>query len=166
MITASDLLALLTYHKKCSIAVASLLLNLDWVTSHYRSLNGCKWLVSEVSVGVFGHRDDTECGCARNTEAKFRLWRAAPLSWWATYMEETFELLRDTPSGSIVKSEAEKTIRKVRSGSCATCSARVKANMEEFSNLLALNVEKATDSIELNIGLWPLLVPKLGDTKS
>lgn len=62
-------------------------------------------------------------------------------------MEETFELLKDTPSGGIVKSEAEKTIRKVRSGGCATCSAQVKANMEEFSDLFAFNVEKAIASV-------------------
>jgi hypothetical protein len=151
MISASDLLALLTYHKKCSIAVAPLLLNLNWVTNHYGTLNGCKWLVSE-SFGVFfSHRDRGDstgkCPCPRSTEAKFSLWGNAPLSWWATYMEETFELLKDAPSGVIVKSEAEKTIKKVRSGGCATCSAGVKANMEEFSDLLALEVEKATASV-------------------
>jgi hypothetical protein len=59
-------------------------------------------------------------------------------------MEETFELLKDAPSGVIVKSEVEKTIKKVRSGGCATCSAGVKTNMEEFSDLFALEVEKAT----------------------
>lgn len=154
MIAASHLLALLTYHKKCSIAVAPLLLNLDWMTSHYSTLNGCKWLVSE-SLSMFGHRDRGDstgkCPCPRSTEAKFRLWGNAPLSWWATYMEETFELLKDTPSGGIVKSEAEKTIRKVRSGGCATCSAQVKANMEEFSDLFAFNVEKAIASIALEI---------------
>ncbi|KAG1774139.1 hypothetical protein EV702DRAFT_547955 [Suillus placidus] len=139
MITASDLLALLTYHKKCSIAVAPLLLNFDWVTSHYGSSNGGNWLVPD-------------CRCERRTDAKVKLWRDAPLSWWATYMEETFNLLRDTPSGGIVKSEAEKMIQRVRRGNCATCSAGVKANMEEFSDLLALNVEKATASIKLVIG--------------
>ncbi|KAG1739360.1 hypothetical protein EDD22DRAFT_959386 [Suillus occidentalis] len=154
MITASDLLALLTYHKKCSITVAPLLLNLDWVTSHYGSSNGCNWLVSGGSLGgTFGfgsdRGDSKPCPCPRNTKAKFRLWRNTPLSWWVTYMEETFELLKDTPSGGIVKSEAEKTIRKVRSGGCAICSAQVKANMEEFSDLFALKVEEAIAAIAL-----------------
>lgn len=147
MITASDLLALLTYHKKCSIAVAPLLLNFDWVTSHYGSSNGCGWLVPD-------------CRCARSIDAKVKLWRNAPLSWWTTYMEETFELLRDAPSGVIVKSGVEKTIQKVRSGGCAKCSAGVKANMEEFSDLLALEVEKATASIRLDNFLWPLFTTK------
>jgi hypothetical protein len=144
MITASDLLALLTYHKKCNIVVAPLLLKLNWVTDHYGSSNNCNWLVSDDQ----GRRNGSiKCGCARSTQAKFRLWGLAPLSWWATYMEETFDLLKDTPSGGIVKSEAEKTIQKVRSGGCAMCSARVKAKMEEFSDLLALEVEKATASV-------------------
>ncbi|KAG1881045.1 hypothetical protein F4604DRAFT_1922067 [Suillus subluteus] len=145
LITASDLLALLTYHKKCSMAVAPLLLNFDWVTSHYGISNRNNWLISD------------NCRCAR--EAKFKLWRMAPLSWWATYMEETFELLRDTPSGAIVKVEAEKTIQKVRNGACAICSAGVKANMEEFSDLLAREVEKATASIKLVLDIRPVFPP-------
>lgn len=152
LITASDLLALLTYHKKCSIAVAPLLLNFDWVTSHYGILNRNHWLVTEDS----GGRYNTGCRCARSTEAKFKLWKMAPLSWWATYMEETFELLRDAPSGAIVKLEAEKTIQKVRNGGCAICSVGVKANMEEFSDLLAREVEKATAPIKLVLEIVPV----------
>jgi hypothetical protein len=132
MITASDLLALLTYHQKCSIAVASLSHNFDWVTKYYG--NNRNWLVSD-------------CRCTRNTEGKIKLWRMDTLPWWTTYMEETFEILRDTPSGAIVKSKVEKTIQKVRNGGCATCSAGVKANMEEFSDLFALEVDKATASV-------------------
>lgn len=147
MITASDLLALLTYHKDCSTAVAGLLLNFGWVRSHYGILSGPKWLVPD-------------CRCARSTDAKVKLWGNAPLSWWITYVEETFELLKDAPSGVIVKSEVEKTIKKVRSGGCATCSAGVKTNMEEFSDLFALEVEKATALIGLNIFFWPSFVTK------
>ncbi|KAG1812918.1 uncharacterized protein BJ212DRAFT_439727 [Suillus subaureus] len=153
MITASDLLALLTYHKKCSIAVAPLLLNFNWVMNHYGISNRNHWLVSVVSGRRHGPGPNsyitTNCTCARS--AKFMLWEMAPLSWWATYMDETFELLRDTPSGAIVKLEAEKTIQKVRNEGCAICSVVVKANMEEFGDLLALEVEKATASIELEI---------------
>ncbi|KAG1734085.1 uncharacterized protein EDB91DRAFT_1251134 [Suillus paluster] len=146
LITASDLLALLTYHKKCGIAVEPLLANLDWVMSHYGSSGGCNWLFLPQIPG-----SKSNCQCGRSTEAKFKLWAPAPVLWWATYMNETFELLRDIPSGDVARSEAEKTIQKVRSAGCTTCSSQVKANMEEFSNLLALNVEKATASIELEM---------------
>lgn len=157
MITASDLLALLTYHKKCSIAVAPLLLNFNWVMKHYGISNRNHWLVYVVSGGRryegggFGAVSHSTPGCTCARSAKFKLWEMAPLSWWATYMEETFELLRDTPSGTIVKLEAEKTIQKVRNQACAICSVVVKVNMEEFGDLLALEVEKATASIELEI---------------
>ncbi|KAG2125327.1 hypothetical protein DEU56DRAFT_575340 [Suillus clintonianus] len=154
LITASDLLALLTYHKKCAIAVAPLRANLDWVTNHYGSLNSCKWLVPEMqnpNRSYYGTPDPTTCSCGRSTQAEFMLWNNTSVSWWATYMKETFELLRDTPCRDIVKSEAEKTIQKVRGAGCTLCSARVKENMEEFSELLALNVEKATASIELEM---------------
>ncbi|KAG1860621.1 hypothetical protein DFJ58DRAFT_701066 [Suillus subalutaceus] len=77
LITASDLLALLTYHKKCSIAVAPLLLNFDWVTSHYGISNRNHWLVSE----TVGKNSSPSCKCGR-TKAKFGLWGMAPLSWW------------------------------------------------------------------------------------
>lgn len=78
-------------------------------------------------------------------------------------MEETFELLRDTPSGDIVRSEVEKTIQKVRVVGCTTCSAHVKEKMEEFSNLLALNVDKATASIKLEIDHdFRILPPVMG----
>ncbi|KAG2137599.1 uncharacterized protein EDB93DRAFT_1253606 [Suillus bovinus] len=139
MITSSDLLTLLTYHKKCSIAVASLSLNLDWVKNHYGNLNGGDW-------------SGPDCKCARKSQLTGTIFGPhTPLPSKTTYMKEIFDLLKDTPSGAIVKLEAGKTIQKVRSEGCDTCSARVKTCMDEFSDLLALNVDKATASINLDI---------------
>ncbi|KAG0695911.1 hypothetical protein DFH29DRAFT_1083189 [Suillus ampliporus] len=146
LITASDLLALLTYHKKCSIAVEPLFANLNWVTSHYGTSGGCNWLFSQVPQGGLYGGPIINCNCTQSTGFK-KLWNISPILWWA----KTFELLKDTPSGDIARSEAEKTIQKVRNSGCSTCSARVKENMEEFSNLLALEVEKATASIKLEM---------------
>lgn len=165
MITASDLLALLTYHTKCSVAAASLLANLDWMTNYYSNPSGCNWLLDTRRVlDMWGKSSEPPiCKCARSDKAKFQLWKSAPYSWWTTYMEETFELLRDTPSGDIVRSEVEKTIQKVRVVGCTTCSAHVKEKMEEFSNLLALNVDKATASIKLEIDHdFRILPPVMG----
>ncbi|OJA08083.1 hypothetical protein AZE42_02239 [Rhizopogon vesiculosus] len=66
-------------------------------------------------------------------------------------MKETFEMLKDRPSGDNVRAEVEKTIQKVRSAGCRICSSRVKENMEEFSNLLALKVEEAIAPIKLEV---------------
>jgi hypothetical protein len=66
-------------------------------------------------------------------------------------MKETFKILRDRPTGDNVRAEARKTILKVKSAGCKTCSARVESNMEEFSNLFALKVEEATASVRISI---------------
>jgi len=167
LISASDLLALLTYHKKCSVAVEPLLANLSWVQSHYGSSSACSWLfpklkkVNKNPPDVFGFNGsisakpspmtspEWECDCARSYAAELKLWDALPFAWWATYMKETFAMLQDRPSGDNVRADVEKTIQKVRSAGCIICSARVKENMEEFSNLLAVKVEEATAKVRI-----------------
>jgi len=92
-ITASDLLALLTYHKKCGVVVQASLQNLNWMKVHYKSEYGCGWLF-----GKDPRR--SRCNCSRATDRKLFPWNdSAPYLWWATYMQETLELLRDRPSG-------------------------------------------------------------------
>jgi len=152
LITASDLLALLTYHKRCSIAVEPLLANLDWVQRHYGSSSGCDWLfpkIGQIKQDIYMRSlpPSPECYCGRCIAVEFRLWDSAPVVWWATYMKETFEMLKDCPSGDNIRVEAETTIQKVRSAGCVVCAPRVKENMEEFSNLLAIKVEEATASV-------------------
>src|SRR6267154_3816499 len=80
LITASDLLSLLTYHKKCGIAVQALMKDLKWIKDHYGSESGCSWLFGLVN-GYAGN-----CRCGRTTETRFFPWVSAPVIWWATYM--------------------------------------------------------------------------------
>ncbi|KAG1795090.1 uncharacterized protein HD556DRAFT_1365996 [Suillus plorans] len=138
LITASDFLALLTYHKKCIISVQNLMKNLKWMTDHYVNRSGCGWLFSSGS-----HYNGDYCRCEQGTDKRFFPWNAAPIAWWTTYMQEVYELLQDSPSGDTVRTAADRTIQKVRSANCAACSGRVKEGMTEFSNLLALKVEEA-----------------------
>ncbi|KAG1812915.1 uncharacterized protein BJ212DRAFT_1433626 [Suillus subaureus] len=146
LITATDLLALLTYHKKCAIAVQALMKDFKWMTDHYGSLNGCGWLFGRID----NPRYNNYC-CGEGTDNRFFPWDNAPLAWWTTYMQEIYELLRDSPSGDTVRAAADRTIQKVRSASCAACSGRVKEAMTEFSNLLALKIEEAVTPIELEM---------------
>lgn len=146
LISASELLALLTYHKKCIIAVQALMKDLQWMTAHYGSTGGCSWL--------FNRNQDyynNEYCCGQGTDTRFFPWNTAPLAWWTTYMQEMYELLQDSPSGETVRTAADKTIQKVRSANCTACSGRVKEAMTEFSNLLALKVEEAVAPIELDM---------------
>jgi hypothetical protein len=135
LISASELLALLTYHKKCTIAAQDLMKDFKWMTDHYGSLDGCSWLFNR------SHYNNYCCG--QGTDTRFFPWNTAPLAWWTTYMQEMYELLQDSPSGETVRTAADRTIHKVRSAECSTCSGRVKEVMTEFSNLLALKVEEA-----------------------
>ncbi|KAG1880580.1 hypothetical protein C8R48DRAFT_829897 [Suillus tomentosus] len=147
LITASDFLALLTYHKKCIISVQDLMKNLKWMTDHYGNKNGCSWLFNNGS-----HYNGHYCNCGQGTDGRFFPWGIAPLAWWTTYMQEVYELLQDSPSGDTVRTAADRTIQKVRSNtSCGICPGRVKEGMTEFSNLLALKIEEAVAPIELEM---------------
>ncbi|KAH0836778.1 hypothetical protein J3R83DRAFT_8528 [Lanmaoa asiatica] len=44
LITAGDLLALLSYHQRCGDAVYALRNDMSWIRSHYGSSQGCTWL--------------------------------------------------------------------------------------------------------------------------
>ncbi|KAG1900109.1 uncharacterized protein F5891DRAFT_340807 [Suillus fuscotomentosus] len=146
LITASDLLALLTYHKKCIISVQNLMKNLQWMTDHYRNTNGCSWVFSNSSY------NGNYCRCGQGTDKSFFPWGSTPVIWWTTYMQEVCELLQDSPSGNTVRTAADRTIQKVRSSTnCVVCPGRVKEGMTEFSNLLALKVEEAVALIELKM---------------
>jgi hypothetical protein len=140
LITASDFLSLLTYHKNCGIAAQlSTKGDFKWITDHYSTQNGCTWL--------FGPRYDGSCRCGQTPDKRLYLWNAGPVTWWATYMEEMSELLMDRPSGDLVRKETEKTIQKIRSTNCTACSSKVKEGMTEFGNLLALRVEEAVGRV-------------------
>ncbi|KAG1807512.1 uncharacterized protein BJ212DRAFT_1387152 [Suillus subaureus] len=143
LITASELLALLTYHKNCSTAVQPLTKDFKWLTDHYGSYNGCAWL--------FGPYCNGSCRCGQVTDKRFSFWGIHTVTWWVTYMQELSELLMDRPSGDTVRTAAERTIQTVRSTGCAACSSIVKENMTELSNLLALKVDEAAAAIELEM---------------
>lgn len=141
LITASELLALLTYHKNCSVAVQPLTKDFKWLTDHYVNYNSCTWL--------FGPYYNGSCRCRQVTDNKFLLWGIQTVTWWAAYMQELSELLKDRPSGETVRIAADNTVQTVRSTGCAACSSFVKENMAELSNLLALKVDEAVAAIEL-----------------
>lgn len=139
LITATDLLSLLTYHKNCCIAVQVLMKDFTWITNHYGNQNGCAFVPQ--------NHYNSSCRCGQSSDKGFLLWGISPVTWLATYIQEMSELLMDKPSGDVVRTEVEKTIQKVRALSCPRCSDKVKANMTEFSDLLALKVEEAVASV-------------------
>jgi hypothetical protein len=153
LITAAELLALLTYHKNCSIAVQPLMKDLKWLTDHYGNSNGCAWL--------FCPDYNMSCRCGQVTDNRFSPWGRDTVTWWATFMQELSESLADRPSGDTVRTAADRTIQKVRSLGCDACSGSVKENMTELSNLLALKVDEAVAAVCTTLALYQRQILRL-----
>jgi len=144
LITASDFLALLTYHERCSSAVASLA-NLDWLREHYGGSSGRKWFF-----GMKAYSKSVKCFCEQSSSStRFKLWDGGSMAWWADYMRDTFMILKDCPSGAKILAEGEKMIQKVIGSGCSACItlARGPGDMQEFSNFFALKVDEVTASV-------------------
>ncbi|KAH0836777.1 hypothetical protein J3R83DRAFT_8526 [Lanmaoa asiatica] len=151
LITATDLLSLLTYHRKCGDAVYALRLNLSWITSHYESAEACSWLSGKYRT----HYNNSDCGCSRQKTMPryvlgFRTYNGdseSSLQWWEDFLEETFLALRDKPCKETVQAAAEKTAQSVKARNCEACSPRVTEGMRDFSDLFARKVEEVVSQV-------------------
>jgi len=155
LITASDLLALLTYHKKCGDAVYALRDNMSWITSHYGSNEACSWLLGRYSYTDYNdYQTQSNCNCPMAASSKYMLFsNQSHLSpqWWDNYMEETFKELRDKPCKETVQAAAEKTVQSVKALNCQACSPKVTEGMRDFSDLFVKKVEEVVSQIELEL---------------
>ncbi|KAF8119648.1 hypothetical protein EV363DRAFT_1381214 [Boletus edulis] len=179
LITATDLLALLTYHQKCGDTVYALKNDLSWIESHHRSSKACAWFSSEnrpnprsseTSKGKKGKKgkkgekgekgkkvvyasesDDSRCQCIGSTTAKYRLFGSQSREWWEDFMEVTFLGLRDKPCRTTVESFVAKTVQSVRAQGCPNCSFNIANYMRDFSKLLTRKVEEGVSKIDLNL---------------
>ena len=135
LVTATDLLSLLTYHKKCGDAVFALRLDLSWIESHYGSLQACALLSSGCG----------RCALVKSNVPKYKLFNYS-YQWWENFMEETFMALRDKPCKETVKAFAENTVQAVRAQGC-TCSTRVPDGMRDFVDLFTRKVEETVAQV-------------------
>ncbi|KAI9464705.1 hypothetical protein HD554DRAFT_1249783 [Boletus coccyginus] len=156
LITAADLLALLTYHQTCGNAVYALRNDMSWIQSHYGSIQGCPWLSKGSEkprrgkgYGGFSEHDNSSCLCASLTTGAYSLFGSQPLEWWGDFMEETFVALRDKPCRETVESFVAKTVQSVRKQNCPTCSVNISGHMRDFSELLTRKVDEIVSKIEL-----------------
>ena len=135
LVTATDLLLLLTYHKKCGDAVFALRLDLSWMTSHYGSSQTCYWLSGDCNA------------CQRSVAKRYKLaWFNHSSQWWENFMEETFMTLRDKPCKETVKASAEKTVQSVKAQGC-NCSTSVADGMRDFVDLLTRKIEETVAQV-------------------
>ena len=143
LLTTTDLLSLLTYHKKCGDAVYALRLNLSWITSHYGSSEACSWLSAQ-------YRDHynrvIDCGCPGTNPPKYGIFDMS-VKWWEDFMEESFAALRDKPCMEVVKASAEKTVQAVKTRNCSTCSPKVAEGMRDFVDLFTRKIEETVSQV-------------------
>ena len=150
LITATDLLSLLTYHKRCADAVSPMRLDLSWITSHYGGSQSCSWL------SCCDPYRGNYCGCAKSGAPKYKLsWFSYSPQWWENFMEETFTELRDKPSKETVKAVSERTAQSVKAQNCSICS-RITEGMREFLEVFARQIEEKVSKVTSTIHENPL----------
>ena len=145
LLSATDLLTLLTYHEECGDAAYELRLDLSWITSHYESPEACFWLSGRCRCDYFGiHIDDCPRPASTGTYKPFG--RHAP-RWWEDFMEGIFTELRDNPCKETVEDFAAQTVKDVKAKGCAACFSTITEGMREFSDLLVKEVEEAVSQV-------------------
>ena len=143
LITATDLLSLLTYHQRCGDVVYALRLDLSWITSHYASSEACSWLSGRYNRPNYGN---TNCGCPRPSVPRYMLFGVS-LQWWEEFMEETFIALRDKPCKETVQASAEKTVQTVKARNCQACSPKITEGMRDFLDLFTRKIEETVSQV-------------------
>ncbi|KAF9224059.1 hypothetical protein BS17DRAFT_780409 [Gyrodon lividus] len=155
LLTATDLLMLLTYHRKCGDAAYALKTDTSWITTHYASNQACPWLSGQCSYrdnrNFNSHMRQKDCGCPRSATPKYKIFGAQTLQWWDDFMEETFLALRDRPCGVTIEACAEKTVQAVKARNCAACSPKISKGMRDFSALFTRKVQEAVSQVELEL---------------
>ncbi|ESK89345.1 hypothetical protein Moror_16263 [Moniliophthora roreri MCA 2997] len=93
------------------------------------------------------------CDCANGNEpvTGYDNQSISPRTWWLDYMRESATLLQQRPCGDTVKDP--ELLNKVFKWAvqCRYCKDRVFTEMQEFAEEFAVEIERATDMIELNI---------------
>ena len=140
LLTATDLLSLLTYHKKCGDAVYALKLDVSWITSHYGNSQACSWLSDRHS--------RYSCRCPKPNTSKYELFSdVSHPQWWEDFMEETFTALRDKPCKETVQAAAEQTVQSVKERDCSVCTPQVTEGMRDFLDLFTRKVDEAVSQV-------------------
>ena len=140
LITAGDLLALLSYHQKCGDAAYALRYNLSRIKSHYGSRQACAWLSGKSSTS------SGDCKCLKILSG-YQVFELKSPQWWEDFMEGIFVALRDWPCSATVERFTAATVQQVKALNCPACSVNVAQGMREFSELLSKKVEVVVSKV-------------------
>ncbi|KAI6001105.1 hypothetical protein F5J12DRAFT_894724 [Pisolithus orientalis] len=141
LITCTELLSLLTYHKKCGDAVQALKADFSWFTAAYPQWTAAPWMVAMESNG-------NNCACARSTSKRFTPGGYTSAQWWEAFMDSTFLDLRDRPCVETIRENVEKAIQAVRQRNCRYCSAAAPGGMRDFGALFINKAEELIAKVE------------------
>ncbi|KAJ7255462.1 hypothetical protein B0H12DRAFT_1233074 [Mycena haematopus] len=133
-ITAGVYHRLQQYHVRCGIAAhcVSQLEDLRWITSETECWFQCSVCRGNSVVVISGER---------------RKWVGR---WWAEFMSEASNALRERPCGATVGIDSEVAQMAIEKASvCVTCRPRVFRDMRQFCGIFSAQVEKAIDTVEV-----------------
>ncbi|KAJ6518937.1 hypothetical protein C8R45DRAFT_1116785 [Mycena sanguinolenta] len=135
-ITAGAYHRLQQYHVFCGIAAHGVGQDLDWITSETATWFECSLCRGNNVVEIAGNR---------------RKWVA---KWWADFIGDASNALRERPCGATVGIDSEVVQRAIEKASvCVTCRARVFREMRHFCALFSAEVEQAINTVEVEFGV-------------
>lgn len=143
LVTSTELLSLLSYHRECGKAVQTLNRNLSWITVEYCQWNAVPWMVAMASGGY-------PCECPQSTSGK-KLFEEPIARWWEDYMNSTFLDLQNKPCAETIRSNTEKAIKAVLQRNCPYCCPVAPGGMREFAILLTKKVEDIISKVALDL---------------
>ncbi|KAI6023343.1 hypothetical protein EDC04DRAFT_300183 [Pisolithus marmoratus] len=147
LITSTELLALLTYHRKCTTAVQALKDDLSWIRAEYPQQNAVRWMIAL-------EPDDYSHCCQRSTSGRYPVFnKVAVAQWWEAFMDSTFLDLRDKPCAETIRQNVEKAIQAVRQRNCRYCSPVVPGAMRDFATLFINKLEELIVEVKLDLKL-------------
>ena len=139
LVTASDFLALLTYHQKCGSTLQELYLNFNWITKHYQNRAAGSWMLGQTTAGQ-------ACICPKSKTVQ--LFGQYCVLWWEEFMKATFEALKDRPCADTVREMVEKVVEEVRRRECLICCSNVATTaIPEFTTLFVKLVDKLVSKV-------------------
>lgn len=143
LVTSTELLSLLSYHRECGRAVQTLNRNLSWITVEYSRWSAVPWMVAMASSGY-------SCECPQSTSGR-QLFEQPIARWWEDYMNSTFLDLQNKPCAETIRSNTEKAIQAVLQRNCSYCCPVAPGGMREFAVLLTKKVEDIISKVALDL---------------
>ncbi|KAI5987108.1 hypothetical protein EDD15DRAFT_1509838 [Pisolithus albus] len=139
LITSTELLSLLTYHRKCSSAVQTLKDDLSWIPAELQPRYG------------------SSCRCSDKES-----WRSSGTpDWWKGFIVSTFLDLLDKPCAESIQSNVEQVKRTFFTTTswgtpmrdCTLCREVAPDRLRELTVIFANKVEEVTSKVKLGLKL-------------